>query len=335
MPTVGGECVFEAVLRRQPAGERVRAGRLPQGRDLLRQGGGRGQPGDLRGRAHRARRHPRRVHGLAPSSPRNPSRSGPTCRWATRSWKSCCSKPASRPCRPAPSSASRTWARPASPAPPARWAAAAAVGIEIELDRVPQRETGMTPYEIMLSESQERMLLVAEKGREEKSSASSASGAWTPSTIGVVTGDGKLRVRHHGEVVAEIPNRELADEAPLYDRPHTKPLRTAPMDAPALTSRQPDSATCRRCWLAPTSAPSAGSGSSTITRCAPTPGRARARGRRHRAHQGNRHLAGHVARRQRPLLLSFAARRRASWPWPSAAAISRPWARSPWPPPIA
>ena len=50
----------------------------------------------------------------------------------------------------------------------------------------------------------------------------------------MVTGDGKLRVRHHGEVVAEIPNRELADEAPLYDRPHTTPLRRAPMEAPAL-----------------------------------------------------------------------------------------------------
>ena len=99
------------------------------------------------------------------------------------------------------------------------------VGIEIELDRVPQRETGMTPYEIMLSESQERMLLVAEKGREEEVYRVFRKWGLEAAEIGVVTEDGKLRVRHHGVVVAEIPNRELADEAPLYDRPHTHPPR--------------------------------------------------------------------------------------------------------------
>jgi phosphoribosylformylglycinamidine synthase len=97
------------------------------------------------------------------------------------------------------------------------------VGIEIELDKVPQRETGMTPYEIMLSESQERMLLVADKGREDEVFAVFRKWGLEASEVGVVTGDGKLRVRHHGEIVAEIPNRELADEAPLYDRPHTAP----------------------------------------------------------------------------------------------------------------
>ena len=98
------------------------------------------------------------------------------------------------------------------------------VGIEIELDRVPQRETGMTPYEIMLSESQERMLLVAEKGREEEVFRVFRKWGLEAAEIGSVTGDGKLRVTHHGTVVAEIPNRQLADEAPLYDRPHTSPL---------------------------------------------------------------------------------------------------------------
>jgi phosphoribosylformylglycinamidine synthase len=93
------------------------------------------------------------------------------------------------------------------------------VGIEIELDKVPQRETGMTPYEIMLSESQERMLLVADKGRESEVFAVFKKWGLEAAEIGIVTGDGKLRVRHHGEIVAEIPNRELADEAPLYNRP--------------------------------------------------------------------------------------------------------------------
>jgi phosphoribosylformylglycinamidine synthase len=97
------------------------------------------------------------------------------------------------------------------------------VGIEIELDRVPQRETGMTPYEIMLSESQERMLLVADKGREHEVFDVFKKWGLEAAEIGIVTNDGKLRVRHHGQIVAEIPNRELADEAPLYNRPHTTP----------------------------------------------------------------------------------------------------------------
>jgi len=109
------------------------------------------------------------------------------------------------------------------------------VGIEIELDRVPQRATGMTAYEIMLSESQERMLLVAEKGREEEVFRVFRKWGLEAVEIGAVTGDGKLRVRHGGDVVAEIPNRELADEAPLYDRPHIKPPRnvTPAPDLPA------------------------------------------------------------------------------------------------------
>ncbi len=101
------------------------------------------------------------------------------------------------------------------------------VGIEIELDRVPQRETGMTPYEIMLSESQERMLLVADRGREDEVYRVFRKWGLEAVQIGTVTGDGKLRVTEHGATVAEIPNRELADEAPLYDRPHTAPPEVA------------------------------------------------------------------------------------------------------------
>ena len=92
-------------------------------------------------------------------------------------------------------------------------------GIEIELDLVPQRETGMTPYEIMLSESQERMLLVAEKGREDEVFRVFRKWGLDAVTVGTVTSDGLLRVRQHGQIVAEIPNRELADEAPIYNRP--------------------------------------------------------------------------------------------------------------------
>ena len=93
------------------------------------------------------------------------------------------------------------------------------VGIEIELDRVPQRETGMTPYEIMLSESQERMLLVAQKGREQEVFRVFEKWGLDAVEVGKVTAGNILRVLQHGELVAEIPNPALTDEAPIYKRP--------------------------------------------------------------------------------------------------------------------
>ena len=96
-------------------------------------------------------------------------------------------------------------------------------GIEIDVAQVPQRETGMTPYEIMLSESQERMLMVVKPGREAEVEA--IFGKWDLHAvrIGEVTSDGLLRVKDHGVVVAEIPNRALTDEAPVYHRPMAEP----------------------------------------------------------------------------------------------------------------
>jgi len=113
----------------------------------------------------------------------------------------------------------------------------AGTGIEIDLTLVPQRETGMTPYEIMLSESQERMLLVAAKGREREVFDVFRKWGLDAATIGVVTDDALLRVKNAGEVVAEISNRALADEAPVYDRPHTKPARNVAMEGPAFASK--------------------------------------------------------------------------------------------------
>jgi phosphoribosylformylglycinamidine synthase II len=92
-------------------------------------------------------------------------------------------------------------------------------GIEIELDRVPQRETGMTPYEIMLSESQERMLLVAQRGRQQEVFRVFQKWGLDAVEIGRVTPDAKMRVLEHGKVVAEIPNAALTDDAPVYKRP--------------------------------------------------------------------------------------------------------------------
>ena len=96
-------------------------------------------------------------------------------------------------------------------------------GVEIDVSLVPQRETGMTPYEIMLSESQERMLLVVKRGREAEVERIFDKWDLHASHIGEVTDDGVLRVKNRGEVVAEIPNRALTDEAPVYQRPMAAP----------------------------------------------------------------------------------------------------------------
>ena len=93
------------------------------------------------------------------------------------------------------------------------------MGIEIDLARVPQRETGMTPYEIMLSESQERMLLVAERGREREVFHVFEKWGLDAVEIGRVTEDGMLRVLDGGIVAAEIPAHALAEEGPRYERP--------------------------------------------------------------------------------------------------------------------
>ena len=106
-------------------------------------------------------------------------------------------------------------------------------GIEIDLARVPQRETGMTPYEIMLSESQERMLLVAECGREREVFDVFHKWGLDAVEIGRVTDDGKLRVLNHGQLAAEIPAHAIAEEGPRYERPIAAPKAAPAAAAPA------------------------------------------------------------------------------------------------------
>src|SRR5438034_4592758 len=101
--------------------------------------------------------------------------------------------------------------------------ARAGTGVEIDLAKVPQRETGMTPYEIMLSESQERMLLVAEKGRERQVLDIFAKWGLDAVVVGQVTAGGMLRVKDHGILAAEIPAHPLAEEGPVYQRPMAPP----------------------------------------------------------------------------------------------------------------
>jgi phosphoribosylformylglycinamidine synthase II len=106
------------------------------------------------------------------------------------------------------------------------------VGLDVELDFVPQRETGMSAYEIMLSESQERMLLVAEKGRENEVLRVFAKWGLDAVIVGTVEPEPRLRIRHHGELVADIPNQSLTDDAPLYHRPVGAWRAPVPVDAP-------------------------------------------------------------------------------------------------------
>ena len=111
------------------------------------------------------------------------------------------------------------------------------LGIEIDLARVPQRETGMTPYEIMLSESQERMLLVAERGREREVFDVFHKWGLDAVEIGKVTEDGILRVLNHGAVAAEIPAHAIAEEGPRYERPIAKAAAPSLSEAAAQTAR--------------------------------------------------------------------------------------------------
>ena len=144
-------------------------------------------------------------------------------------------------------------------------------GIEIDLALVPQREPGMTPYETMLSESQERMLIIVRAGHEKTVTDIFEKWDLPCALIGHVTDDGLMRVKDHGVTVAEIPARQLADEAPLYKREARRPadldarqkldLATVPEPADLAAGA---AATCspRR-----TSPRSAGFTASTITWC--------------------------------------------------------------------
>ncbi len=119
------------------------------------------------------------------------------------------------------------------------------VGIDIDIADVPQRESGMTPYEILLSESQERMLLIVKHGREAEVESIFEKWDLHAVRIGQVTADGILRVRDRDTIVAEIPNRALTDEAPVYRRPMAPPanfeeLRRLPDEVRQPVSRPND-----------------------------------------------------------------------------------------------
>jgi phosphoribosylformylglycinamidine synthase II len=102
------------------------------------------------------------------------------------------------------------------------------LGIELDLDKVPLREANLTPYEILLSESQERMLIVAERGREAELQAVFEKWDLHAVVIGRITDDQRWRARWHGQIVADLPIGALADDAPVYDRPASPPRNSEP-----------------------------------------------------------------------------------------------------------
>lgn len=102
-------------------------------------------------------------------------------------------------------------------------AAKAKTGIELHLDHVPVRESGMTPYEMMLSESQERMLVIVKRGREEEAKAICAKWGLHAVAVGRVTAEKRLRVLHRGTIAADVPVKLLVDEAPVYRVPSSPP----------------------------------------------------------------------------------------------------------------
>ena len=132
----------------------------------------------------------------------------------------------------------------------------------------------MTPYEIMLSESQERMLLVAKRGREAEVERIFEKWDLHAVRIGEVTADGILRVKDRGTVVAEIPNRALTDEAPVYNRPFADPAYVvggaAPVAGGSAEARGRPATSCCSCWRRRAWPASAGSTGSTTTWSAPT-----------------------------------------------------------------
>ncbi len=126
-------------------------------------------------------------------------------------------------------------------------AARGGLGIEIDLDRVPLRDQSLTPYEILLSESQERMLIVAERGRERELEAVFEKWDLHAIVIGEITDDQRWRARWRGEIVADIPVAALADDAPIYDRPAHPPVARTP--APIRRSVEPRADTALRAML--------------------------------------------------------------------------------------
>ena len=188
-------------------------------------------------------------------------------------------------------------------------------GVEIDVSLVPQRETGMTPYEIMLSESQERMLMVVKKGREAEVERIFEKWDLHAVRIGEVTTDGRLRVKNGADVVADIPNKSLTDDAPKYRRPMAEPAyikESQQLSLAALGTPAPAPEVFRRLLASPEIASKRWVYRQDRPHGADEHARAARDGRRRRAHQGHAAGAGTVGRLQCAVRVSRSVCRRAA-----------------------
>ena len=315
IPTVGGEIVFDDVLRRQPAGQRV----LPRHRDAPTRSS-RAAPRAWAIRVYYVGSKTGRdgIHGATMASAEFDDKSAEK-RPAVQVGDPFMEKLLLEACLELMQTDALIGIQDMGAAgltcSTCEMGARGGAGIEIDVMHVPQRETGMTPYEIMLSESQERMLLVRQEGARGGSRArSSRSGTCTRRTSATSPSDGMMRVKDHGTVVAEIPNTALVDEAPVYDRPTARP---AYLDDGAARSTPPHFRPTKpfaTALLALLGSPTVASKrwvyrqydhmvrTNTVVPAGPR--------RRRRPRQGNRSRAGAVRRRQRTILLSRSAARR-------------------------
>ena len=232
VPNLGGETKFEACYSGNPLVNAFALGLVRKDEIFYAKASGTGNPGDLRRRQDRPRRHPRRDHGQ-----RRVQRRLRAKRPNVQVGDPFMEKLLLEACLEAMQTGAIVGIQDMGAAgltcSTCEMGARGGVGLDVELDLVPQRETGMSAYEIMLSESQERMLLVAEKGREDEVLRVFAKWGLDAVIVGTVEPEPRLRIRHHGVLVADIPNQSLTDDAPLYHRPVGTWKAPVPLDPPA------------------------------------------------------------------------------------------------------
>ncbi len=223
VPTVGGSVGFHARYNGNCLVNAMAVGLAKRDGIFTSQATGVGLPSSI------SARRPAATASMAPRWPRPNStmrrrRSARPCRSAIPSPRSSCWRPASRSWRRAASSRSRTWV------PPAHLfgrgdGAKGDLGVEMDLDALPCRESGMTAYEMMLSESQERMLMVLKPEKEAEARAIFTRWGLDFAVVGRTTDTLRFVIKHGGETKADLPIKELGDQAPEYDRPWVEPAK--------------------------------------------------------------------------------------------------------------
>ena len=237
MPNLGGETRFEPCYSGNPLVNAFALGLVRRDEIFYAKASGIGNPviyvGAKTGRDG--------IHGATMASEEfkeGAEQNGPTCRWAIPSWKNCCwRRVIEAVCGTGAVVGIQDMGAAGLTCSTCEMGARGGVGLKVELDHVPQRETGMSAYEIMLSESQERMLLVADKDREDEVIRVFEKWGLDAVIVGQVIAEPRLRILHHGQLVNGYSNQSLTDDAPLYHRP------VGEWKAPVRLVRR------RRCWM--------------------------------------------------------------------------------------